>query len=948
VNKSHLIIKGARVNNLKNISVKIPRDKIVVITGLSGSGKSSLAFDTIFAEGHRRYVENLSAYARQFLASVKKPEIEKIENLSPVIAIDQHSVNRSPRSTVGTMTELYDWLRILFARLGKPHCPKCARELSQKTASEIADEILEFRKGPAFVPSDAKALAGKKAMAGEAKLQIAILAPSLNKSKSSVEILSGFEQMGYARVRLNGKIVAATQARFEIGKNSEPDKIEAVVDRITLDKNFSDRERLIDSIETAMKASGGEVMISFPGEVDEKYNRYLICSDCDVSISEITPRHFSFNSPEGACSACAGLGTKLEVDIDQVMPNKNLSIREGAIKPWNITSVRNGAASRLEQMLKNLSESLGFSLDAPVKNLDKKVLDIILHGGRDFEGVVPTLEKKYKEASSDFSRGEAEKYMIVKTCPACKGRRLKKESLAVKISGSSIADFCETSLDRLKEKLGGIEKINGIPDFGKQMAREILAETGKTIHNLCEAGLGYLTLSRNANSLSGGEAQRVRLAVQIGSGLTGILYILDEPSIGLHERDTEKLIGVFKKLQSEGNSVIVVEHDAQIMRCADWIIDMGPGAGEAGGEIIFSGSAKKMQTAETQTAKYLNGKSKVFVKKTFRKGNGKKITIVEASENNLKDITVSIPLGKLSVITGVSGSGKSSLVSDIVGKALRKHFFRAKDQPGAHKRILGLEHISKAIEIDQSPIGRTPRSNAATYTGVFSHIRDIFASLPEARRIGLNATHFSFNMKGGRCEVCQGEGQKKIEMHLLPDIYVPCEACGGTRFSQKVLAVEYQGANIAEVLDMSVDYAWRFFQNHPLVAEKLETLNRVGLGYLKLGQSAMYLSGGEAQRIKLATELARRTNGKALYILDEPTIGLHFGDVAKLLKILDELVEKGNTVLIVEHNLDVIRAADWVIELGPEGGEAGGKIVFEGTPVGLQKAKTWTAKYMKR
>ncbi|MCX6767087.1 MAG: excinuclease ABC subunit UvrA [Candidatus Moranbacteria bacterium] len=936
-NKSHLIVKGARVNNLKNISVKIPRDKIVVITGLSGSGKSSLAFDTIFAEGHRRYVENLSAYARQFLASVKKPEIEKIENLSPVIAIDQNSVNRSPRSTVGTMTELYDWLRILFARLGKPHCPKCSRELSQKTASEIADEVLS-RKHEA---------ASAKVSASQGKIQIAILAPTTNKTKSPAEILSGFEQMGYARVRLNGKIVAATQARFEIGKNMEADKIEAVIDRITLDKNFSDRERLVDSIETAMKASGGEVVVSFPNNEDKKYNRYLICSDCGVSISEITPRHFSFNSPEGACSACAGLGTKLEVDIDQVIPNKNLSIREGAIKPWNITGVRNGAASRLEQLLKNLSESLRFSLDAPVKNLDKKVLDVILHGGSDFEGVVPTLEKKYKEASSDFSRGEAEKYMLTKTCPGCKGRRLKKESLAVKISENSIADFCETSLDRLKEKLGEIEKIEGIPDFGKQMAREILAETGKAIHNLCEAGLGYLTLSRNANSLSGGEAQRVRLAVQIGSGLTGILYILDEPSIGLHERDTEKLIGVFKKLQSEGNSVIVVEHDAQIMKCADWIIDMGPGAGEAGGEIIFSGPAKKMQTAETQTAKYLNGKNKVFVKKSFRKGNGKKITIVEASENNLKRVTVSLPLGKLSVITGVSGSGKSSLVSDIVGKALRKHFFRAKDQPGAHKRILGLEHISKAIEIDQSPIGRTPRSNAATYTGVFSHIRDIFASLPEARRTGLNATHFSFNMKGGRCEVCQGEGQKKIEMHLLPDIYVPCEACGGTRFSQKVLTVEYQGANVAEVLDMSVDYAWRFFQNHPLVAEKLETLNRVGLGYLKLGQSAMYLSGGEAQRIKLATELARRTNGKALYILDEPTIGLHFGDVAKLLKILDELVEKGNTVLIVEHNLDVIRAADWVIELGPEGGEAGGKVVFEGTPDKLKKAKTWTGKYLR-
>jgi len=925
-NKSHLIVKGARVNNLKNISVKIPRDKIVVVTGLSGSGKSSLAFDTIFAEGHRRYVENLSAYARQFLAAARRPEVDKIENLSPVIAIDQNLVNRSPRSTVGTMTELYDWMRILFARIGKPHCPGCSCELSQKTASEIADEILERKKGK--------------------EKQIAILATAKNKTKNPGEIISSFEQMGYARVRINGKMAPATQARFDV-KNLEGElKIEAVVDRITLDEKFSDRERLIDSVETAMKVGGGEVIVSFPDE-DKKYNRYLICSDCGVSILEITPRHFSFNNPEGACPDCAGIGTKLEVDVDQVIPNKNLSIREGAIKPWNITGVRNGSASRLEENLKKLSDKYGFSLDTPVKNIDKMALNVILHGAEGFEGVIPTLEKKHKEASSDFSRGEAEKYMIVKTCIACKGRRLKKESLSVKISGMSIADFCETSLDQLNEKLKTLESVVEVPDYGKKMIKEILAEAGKTISNLCEAGLGYLSLSRSANSLSGGEAQRVRLAVQIGSGLTGILYVLDEPSIGLHERDTERLVGVFRKLREEGNSVIVVEHDAEIMRSADWIIDMGPGAGEEGGEVIFSGPAKKLLTANTETAKYISGKSKVFLKKTYRKGNGKNITISGAKENNLKNIDVSLPLGKLSVITGVSGSGKSSLVSDILGKALRKHFFRAKDVPGEHEKIKGLEYISKVIEIDQSPIGRTPRSNAATYTGVFSHIREIFAAAPEAKKMNLNAAHFSFNMRGGRCEVCQGEGQKKIEMHLLPDIYVPCEACGGTRFSQKVLAVEYQGANIAEVLDMSVDYAWRFFQNHPLVAEKLETLNRVGLGYLKLGQSAMYLSGGEAQRIKLATELARRTNGKALYILDEPTIGLHFGDVAKLLKILDELVEKGNTVLIVEHNLDVVRAADWVIELGPEGGEAGGEIVFEGTPKDMKKAKTWTGKYLR-
>ncbi len=968
--KSHLIIKGARVNNLKNISVKIPRDKIVVITGLSGSGKSSLAFDTIFAEGHRRYVENLSAYARQFLASVKKPEIEKIENLSPVIAIDQNSVNRSPRSTVGTMTELYDWLRVLFARLGKPHCPQCGRELAQKTASEIADEIFELRNS------------GKK--------QIIILAPPKDKNKSLKEILSGFEQMGYARVRMDGKIIPVSQARFDIIEKKANDEkmdteivsragsrsnLDVVIDRITMNEKFSDRERLIDSIETAMKASGGEVIISFP-EGDKKYNRYLVCADCGISISGITPHHFSFNNPEGACPACAGLGTKLEVDIDQVIPNKKLSIREGAIKPWNIATVRNGTASHLEKELEKLSEKLRFSLDTPVENLDKKVLDVILYGTvpplkkgdtrgfkysekippnlplrkgeiLEFEGVIPSLEKKYKEANSDFSRGEVEKYMIVKTCPVCEGKRLKKESLAVEISGMSIADFCETPLERLEEKIAALKNISTMPDYGKKLTKEILAEIEKTIANLRGAGLGYLTLSRSANSLSGGEAQRVRLAAQIGSGITGILYILDEPSIGLHERDTEKLVDIFKKLREEGNSVIVVEHDRRIIKSADWIVDMGPGAGENGGEIVFSGPAKKMLNARTETAEYLNGKRKVFVKKSYRKGSGKKITIIGARENNLKNINVSFPLGKLSVITGVSGSGKSSLVSDILGKALRRHFFRAKDLVGVHQKIKGLDYISKVVEIDQSPIGRTPRSNAATYTGVFTHIREIFASLPEARRMMLNAAHFSFNMKGGRCEVCQGEGQKKIEMHLLPDIYVPCEACGGTRFSQKVLSVEYQGANIAEVLDMNVDYALRFFQNYPPAVEKLETLRRVGLGYLKLGQSAMHLSGGEAQRVKLATELARRTNGEALYILDEPTIGLHFGDVAKLLGILDELVEKGNTVLVVEHNLDVIQAADWVIELGPEGGERGGEIVFEGTPDKLAKAKTWTGKYMR-
>ena len=928
--KSHLVVKGARVNNLKNISVKIPRDKIVVITGLSGSGKSSLAFDTIFAEGHRRYVENLSAYARQFLNLAAKPDVDKIENLSPVIAINQVNVNRSPRSTVGTMTEIYDYLRILFAQIGKPHCPNCQKALTRKTAGEVAEEIIS--------------------LVSAKKEQIAVLSPIQIEKGSAKDKMSEIKQSGYARLRVNKKIIAADQLHLA-SDNDHIESLEIVVDRVTIKNNFQDKERLVDSIETAMKLGKGEVIIASTdnGGWEKQYNRYLICADCQITIPEITPRHFSFNNPEGACPACGGLGTKLEVDIDQVVPNKKLSIREGAVKPWSGLGLRGGNHNGYHKSLEALSGKYKFSPDKPVKDLSSTVLEAILFGDSqlNYEGIVPTLERKYRESGSDFSRSEVEKYMIVKTCPACSGKRLRPESLAVKIGGKSIHDICEISLDKFNAEIKKI-MINGdISSAQENLFQEIYGETEKIVNSLSETGLGYLKLSRSVNSLSGGEAQRVRLATQIGSGLTGILYILDEPSIGLHERDTEKLVNAFGRLKQEGNSVIVVEHDRKIIRAADWIIDMGPGAGDAGGEIIFEGTAKRLLASKTSTGEFLRGKKRVFEKKSFRKGSGKKIEVIGASENNLKNINVSFPLGKFTAIAGVSGSGKSTLVEDILARALRRHFWKAKDIPGAHKKIKGLENISKVVSVDQSPIGRTPRSNAATYTGIFSHIRDIFAETDEARKRGYAPSRFSFNMKGGRCEVCQGEGQKKIEMHLLPDIYAPCEVCNGTRFNAKTLEIEYQGVNIAQVLDMSVDYALQFFHRFGLVVEKLQTLSEVGLGYLKLGQSAMNLSGGEAQRIKLSTELSRRTNGKTLYILDEPTIGLHFEDVAKLLAILDELVEKGNTVLVVEHNLGVICASDWVIELGPEGGEEGGYVVFSGTPKELARAKTWTARYMR-
>ncbi len=929
------------MNNLKNINVDIPRDKFVVVTGLSGSGKSSLAFDTVYAEGNRRYMESLSTYARNFLNVVDKPEVDEIKNLSPSISIDQKSISRSPRSTVGTLTEIYDYLRVLFAKIGTIYCPNCGALMQRKSNKEILDDILSF--------SD--------------RNQIVILAKLKKSSKDSPEILRQIQQKGFARTRFNGKIMTVSEALL-IASGDIDSRIEVVIDRIILNQSKSDEERIMDSIETAMKIGEGSVITVVNENEEKEYNRDFICNDCAVSIREITPRHFSFNNPEGACPECSGLGVKMEVDPDLVIPNKNLSLAEGAIQPWSKSGGKmNGWGNA--GLLKMLAQKYGFSVNAPVKNLSAKHLNLVLYGNQDremvfagsedlggikrkfvFEGVVPNLERKYQESKSDYLREEIEKYMIVKICSLCQGKRLKKEYLSVLINNKSIDDLVNLSVVDFKNFLSRYGSWN-IGQENKKIAQAIVAEILERLKALEDVGLEYLNLARSAETISGGEAQRIRLAVQIKSQLSGIIYVLDEPSIGLHSRDTEKLIKTIRNLRDAGNSLIVVEHDRDIMTNADWIIDMGPGAGEEGGEIIFEGTPQKLFSSQTLTAQYLSGRKKIFEKKNLRKNGRKCIEIIKAAEHNLKDIDIEIPLEKFVVIAGVSGSGKSTLVSDILAKALAKYFYKAKDNPGKHKLIKGLDNINKVIHINQDPIGRTPRSNAATYTGVFSHIRELFANTQEAKSRGFASSQFSFNMKGGRCEICQGEGLRKIEMHLLPDMYVKCEACEGTRYNRKTLEIEYQGVNIAQVLDMSVSFALRFFKNHLLIAEKLRTMEDVGLGYLKLGQSATNLSGGEAQRIKLATELARKSTGKTLYILDEPTIGLHFEDTKRLLGVLDALVEKGNTVLVVEHNLDVIRSADWVIELGPEGGENGGEVIFEGAPENLVKCKkSWTAKYL--
>jgi excinuclease ABC subunit A len=927
--RSKIIVRGARVNNLKNIDVEIPRDKLVVITGLSGSGKSSLAFDAIYAEGNRRYLEGMSSYATQFLDVSAKPDVDKIENLTPTISIDQKSIARSPRSTVGTLTEIYDYLRVLYAKIGVPHCPHCKTPLEKISNAEVLEDILNS-------PN---------------KTNIAILAKLNGKDHNLKERLKSVSQLGYARLRFKGKIMSLAEALAQ--NQIDPDEacnVEIVIDRIVLNQKNPDRERILDSIETAFKLGKGAAVVTKDNETEKTYNRDFVCKKCFFEVADITPKHFSFNSPEGACQHCSGLGVIKEIDEDLLIPNKNLTLAEGAILSWNKSGGRSSVLASGNNILKMLGDKYGFSVDIPVKKISREHLNIVLYGSNDpriiFEGVIPTMKRKYEELNSNYLKSEIERYMIEKVCPLCAGKRLKEEYLSVLVGGKSIDQVVDLSLENFSLFLEALEKTS-LSSVKKNIIMPLIKEMKARSAALSNVGLGYLSLSRGANSISGGEGQRIRLATQIGSELSGITYVLDEPSIGLHNRDTEKLIATMEELREAGNSLITVEHDEQIIRSADWIIDMGPGAGEEGGKVIFSGDLPKLLKAKTLTAEYLNGKKHVGDKKKARKGSGKMIKIQGAMEHNLKNIDVNFPLGKFISLTGVSGSGKSTLVTDILSKAMAKYFFNTKETPGQHKKISGMEHIDKVISINQAPIGRTPRSNAATYTGVFSLIRELFAQTQEAQTRGYDASRFSFNMKGGRCEDCQGEGKKKIEMHLLPDVYVPCETCGGAKYNQRTLEIEYRGVSIAAVLDMSVGYAHVFFKNSKLVTEKLATLEKVGLGYLKLGQSAVDLSGGEAQRIKLATELSRRATGKTLYILDEPTIGLHFEDTRKLLGVLDALVDKGNTVLVVEHNVDVIRNSDWVIDLGPEGGAGGGEIVFQGTPAELGKCqKSWTGKYL--
>ena len=935
----HIFVKGARENNLKNIDVDIPRDKLVVLTGLSGSGKSSLAFDTIYAEGQRRYVESLSSYARMFLGQMEKPDVDYIDGLSPAISIDQKTTSKNPRSTVGTVTEIYDYLRLLWARVGTPHCPICGKEIKQQTIDQIIDQVLELPEAT----------------------RIQVMAPVIRGKKGEhAKVFEDARRSGYVRCRVDG-ITYDLSEEIRLEKNKKH-SIEIVVDRLVIRDDIA--RRLTDSVEIASGLSGGLVVINVVGEDrDILFSQNYACEDCGVSIEELTPRMFSFNNPYGACPTCTGLGSQLKVDPDLVIPNKNLSILEGAITASGWSNIKSDGISRM--YFDALSKKYRFKLDTPVKDLSKEVMDVILYGTRGeeltlhydqprgkgtlhqpFEGICNNLERRYKETQSDAMRRELEDCMSECPCPTCQGRRLRKESLAVTVGGLDIDTFCHKSVTQALDFVDHLE----LSETQMMIAERILKEIKNRLGFLQSVGLQYLTLSRGAGSLSGGESQRIRLATQIGSSLMGVLYILDEPSIGLHQRDNDMLLDTMKHLRDLGNTLLVVEHDEDTMRAADYIVDIGPGAGVHGGEVVAAGTAEEvMNTPGSITGDYLSGRKRIPVPTERRKGSGNFLTIRGAAENNLRGVDVSIPLGTFTCVTGVSGSGKSSLVNEILFKRLAADLNRAKTRPGKHAGIEGEEFLDKVIDIDQSPIGRTPRSNPATYTGLFNDIRDLFASTSDAKARGYGPGRFSFNVRGGRCEACQGDGLLKIEMHFLPDIYVPCEVCKGKRYNRETLEVRYKGKNIYEVLEMTVEEALPFFENLPRLYNKLQTLYEVGLSYVKLGQPSTTLSGGEAQRVKLATELAKRSTGKTIYILDEPTTGLHTADVHKLIEVLQKLVDVGNTVVVIEHNLDVIKTADHIIDLGPEGGDGGGNIVVTGTPEEVaQCAASYTGQYLKR
>lgn len=938
--KKQIIIKGAKEHNLQNIDLAIPRDEFIVITGLSGSGKSSLAFDTIYAEGQRRYVESLSAYARQFLGQMKKPEMEYIEGLSPAISIDQKTTKENPRSTVGTITEIYDYLRLLFARIGTPHCPKCGKEISHQTLGQIGDSIIEE---------------------GEGK-KIHILAPVVRDKKGQhKDVLDDLRNKGFVRARVDGE-VRDLEEDIDLPKTYRH-SIEVVVDRLKIRKDVDFKRRLVDSLETASEFADGLINVLFSDDgrdYEKKYSEHFACVDCGINFEELTPRMFSFNAPQGACPECNGIGVKMEIDPDLIIPNKNLTLNEGAVTPW---AKSNKKENYYHQMLEAVSKHFNFSMDTPFNELTNEQQDIILYGcddkipfsfkrrnksyqvNRQFEGVIPRMERLYIETKSNYSRKYISKFMSDRKCHVCHGKRLRPEVLAVTVGGKSIADVVEMSIKDSYQFFLNLE----LTDREQFIAKEVLKEIRQRLKFLVDVGLDYLSMARSSGTLSGGEAQRIRLATQIGSGLVGVLYILDEPSIGLHQRDNVKLIETLKRLKNLGNTLIVVEHDEETILSADYVVDIGPGAGEHGGKVVACGTPKEiMESHESVTGQYISRRETIPIPQTRRSGNGESLIIRGARQNNLKNIDVEIPLGKFTCVTGVSGSGKSSLINEILYKGLSGKLNNKFTFAGDYDKIEGVSNIDKIIAIDQKPIGRTPRSNPATYTGVFTDIRDLFAETPEAKARGYKPGRFSFNVKGGRCEACSGDGIVQIEMHFLADVFVPCEVCGGKRYNEETLDIRYKGKNIYEVLEMTVEEALDFFEHIPKIHKKLKTLLDVGLGYMKIGQPATTLSGGEAQRIKLAKELSRSNTGNTLYILDEPTTGLHFADIKRLLSVLARLTDAGNSVVVIEHNLDVIKTADYIIDLGPEGGDGGGKVIATGTPEEIAKSGTYTGEFLQK